>query len=422
MAKVKKTRNLIMAILSTGLTLFGLAFASGSSFYSGRAQEIAHAQYTAAKCQESENGSASALFNLGNGNYKEISSTFTSIWTQNFLGSMQFIPACVNEDATGYATFSATLDGSSFADDVAVGTSFYFSNQEAIMRLETLCINVYQTRWTFSSLKAFSKDGFVFLPDYYADLLISRSSDMNSYDDLLPVYSDKGSPLSCRTLTLPFGEGTRSWAIVGVYHAKGLNESYYGESFSYNDKDYGQLANSFGSPLLLGFDYDFLAANLNGFFVTSKAQTYVLTTNVDALSGCDKNKEGCARFFTADGESMIEVASSYEIYHQCLQKKYGPRWQWYLFFALSLTCLTASCLMNAKIKYRNVISAAIWTLSPTVFVGLASGIVRGVLANRTVYVGTVVSFCLGLALLIALAINGLSLLAYIKKERRDVNE
>ena len=289
------------------------------------------------------------------------------------------------------------------------------------MRFETLCINVYQKRWEYSSIKALGKDGFVLLPDYYADLLINRSSDMSSYDDLLPVYSSSGTPLSCKSLILPFGEQTRSWAIVGIYHAKGINESYYGQSFAYNDKDYGELANSFNSPLLIGFDYDFLVKNLNGFFLTSKAQTYTIKNNVDILASCDEKGSGCARFFTAGDEKMTEVPSSYEIYQQCLLKQRGPKWQGYLFIVLSLICIAAASMLSAKIAYTSVSNAVLWIFLPIVFVGVVSGILRGLLANRFAIVGTLISSYLGSALLIALAANAFALWAHYKKREWHKN-
>ncbi len=417
MGKRKCIKKHTLPLLSVLCTLLGLFSASAASFFSPSALETSYAQLTAAKCKESKSNNANALFNIGESSYKEIKNTFSSLWQQNFLGTMQFIPACVNDDATDYASFPATLEGTDVSDDVAVGTAFLFSNQEKTMRFETLCINVYQKKWAYSSFANLSKDGFVFIPDYYADNLISRSTKMSSYDDLLPDYSENGTISNFQCLNIPFENSIRSWAIVGIYHAKGFNEAHYGKAFTSNDQGYGAFANGFNAPLLIGFDADFLTKNLNGFFVSSRAQTYVLKNNVETLISQDETAAGCARFFSLDSEKMAEIPSSYEIYRQCLLKRQGPSWQTILFVSLSLVFFACAVIVSKKANFKSATAAAFWLLTPTVVVGVVSGILRGFFSNEILFIALGVSHYLGLALLLSLLIETTFIVFYAKKER-----
>lgn len=126
-----------------------------------------------------------------------------------------------------------------FCSSVTSGKTY--SNDEEMLRLETICINIYTYRERaqehFYDPKKF--DGFVYIPDYYADYIIEHFYPDSNYFDLI---NNANEYFFC----LRYGEKEFKYKIANIFHVNGfLDHNIGSQVVKYNDYDVGKKLNYF---------------------------------------------------------------------------------------------------------------------------------------------------------------------------------
>ena len=229
---------IIYAIPSLFVILGALCF--GKSFYSS----FDTTQSAVLNLMKGEIGSneyfATNIY-FGKKNSNKVSSYFGATYTANFEEGRvgQRFPVIFDAASDVVEQFNVTINGQQIAS-TAIGNGVFYSSQENPVRLETVMMNLYKYRDRSEEL-SFDKDkcdGFIFIPDFWADEII-KINGLSSYDDL---FTDDENNF----VTLSFDDVAVTYKIANVFHVNGFKEEYcVDRELTYDDNNYGQIMNSY---------------------------------------------------------------------------------------------------------------------------------------------------------------------------------
>ena len=310
---LRRTKGNLHKALISALGIISLFFAGMASCNSIFISQETLYKRVAKLSEKNNHNLAYSTICYGEEGQNETINAFGASWSNNFSGSSQIIPACLDAKTNECKTFQAGIQA---MENVFIGNLRTYSNQKDLHRFEVAWINVYEAEnfhpYTYSE----NNDGFVFLPDFYADKLIAKSGGIyKTYDDLLPSSATDSQP-RLQYLTVSDGNINRKWAIVGIYHAKGFNVNYLSSDFVYNDGDFGDALNLFGSPFLIAYDSPFFRERLNGLVIFSEAKQYSIERQTKSLAIFDEDKKSNISFYSVkngtsakmDGYSSIQIS------------------------------------------------------------------------------------------------------------------
>lgn len=145
-----------------------------------------------------------------------------------------------------------SFNGESLPLKTALANSYAYSNQEDLLRLECYLLNIYkfQDRTIETTYDDALFDGYIYIPDYYADEIIENSDSLNTYDDLLEN-SDEN------VISITMQGTTKNYKIANIFHINGFNEEYcVDREISYNDQNCGLMLNTFLNGFCFVSDYN----------------------------------------------------------------------------------------------------------------------------------------------------------------------
>ncbi len=362
MGKAKKRFTEIFTIITGCLSLF---FAGLTSSNSTLVNQEATYKRIAKLSESNDHGYAYATICYGESGGGEAGAALSYNYGSNFSGSQQIIPACFDSDTNELKTFEA---GFGAMGAVHIGNLITYTNQKALRRFETAWINVYDNDLFNPHAYHGDGDGFVFIPDFYADELIAGSNGAyKSYDDLLPSSASSSSASDFQYLTIADGELIRRWSIVGIYHAKGFDAGYLGGEFAYNDGKFGDAVNLLGAPFLIAYDSSFFSKRLNGLTVFCSAKQYSIEEQIKTVAAYDEDRSSYVTFYSVkdgvpkkmDGYSSVSVAFLF-------QSDVPPLY--FAFMALAIASVVAFFFLVRALPYEKPLSFLCYTaLGPFVF-------------------------------------------------------
>ena len=171
---------------------------------------------------------------------------FLRTYGQNFWESItKIISICNDYEPIRYNCY---IGEEQFVYDTTVISGINYTQNEELLRFETICINLYKFRTKAEELVFDQKkfDGFIYLPDYFANSIISSYENINSYEDLF----DETFVFSIETDYKRY-----NYKVANVFHVEGFLSNEY----QYNDYNFGKKINSY----------------LNGFCFVSNYMSFV---------------------------------------------------------------------------------------------------------------------------------------------------
>ncbi len=164
---------------------------------------------------------------------------FSDTYSENFSGtSTKLMTISDNSDV---ASFDTLFNGEKMPFSTCVVSGRNYSNDAELLRLETVCINIFKYRPRQEELYYDSSnfDGFIYIPDYYADYIIDNFYPEYTYDDFLT--NDSLNSISLGNETKSF-----KYKIANIFHVNGFNERHMVEKqFKYNDLNTGKILDLF---------------------------------------------------------------------------------------------------------------------------------------------------------------------------------
>ena len=344
--------------------------------------------------------------------------TYLGIWGTNFFGFSQFIPTCFDCETGDFKKFTAKLDGIDSGSEIYLGDFGVYSNQKALHRFETAWINVYDNDTFSPGTYRPGADGFVFLPDFYADALIEGSGGTYScYNDLLPNKSSSGALSDIVFLDASDGTANRKWAIVGIYHAFGFKESYLSEPFKYNDSVFGAIMNSFGAPFLIAYDSGFVPKYKNGMTMSVVAKQYSIQSKCEYVAGADENRVSRFTFMSLrDGKAQDLADYSNLRANYFLDSEIPPLFT--LFCYLAILSAVGFYLCARLIKYERPLPYLCWTVLAPCVLGLLGSILSNNLGCLNPMLYSFFSYYFGISVLVILMIASCLFLWHAKEKKK----
>lgn len=166
-------------------------------------------------------------------------SIFSNTYSENFSGtSTKLMTISDNSDV---ASFDTLFNGEKLPFSTSVVSGKNYSNDAELLRLETVCINIYKYRARQEEhyYDSSSYDGFIYIPDYYADYIIENYCPDYTYDDFLT--ND-----SLNSISLGNEANSFKYKIANIFHVNGFDEKHTTEKqFKYNDLNTGKILDLF---------------------------------------------------------------------------------------------------------------------------------------------------------------------------------
>lgn len=303
---------------------------------------------------------------FGKDNSDQVSSYFGATYTMNFAEGQagQRFPVLVNDIEHEVKKFDVSVNDVNIAR-TAVGNGVFYSSQENPVRLETVMMNLYKYRGRSEEL-SFDRDkcdGFIFIPDFWADEII-KINGLSSYDDL---FTDDENNF----VTLSFGDDvTMTYKIANVFHVNGFKEEYcVDRELTYDDNNYGQIMNSYLGSFCFISNFNTVLSENNSFGaslysinISKKLVTRDYFTTITNHFK-DSNPEYEIQLFSLNEEKVPELMpitnSIKDLYFSANTYSID-----YLFLALGVISIIASLIIKfltdqislADVKLSNLIS------------------------------------------------------------------
>lgn len=163
---------------------------------------------------------------------------FSNTYSENFSGTSTKLMAI--SDNSNVASFDTFFNGDKIPFSTCVVSGKNYTNDPELLRLETVCINIYKYRPRQEEhYYDGSYDGFIYIPDYYADYIIDNFCPDYTYDDFLT--NDSLNSISLGNNTNSF-----KYKIANIFHVNGFNKNHMTkEQFAYNDLNTGEILDLF---------------------------------------------------------------------------------------------------------------------------------------------------------------------------------
>ena len=264
----------------------------------------ANSKYISELSSKNINSLAYANFSVFNKEEQnETRDYYRGLYKYNFLNATQLLTYCENDGSTNM-TFSVSIDGIDLsANSVAVDMMNY-STLQSTVRFETACINVYKYRERHKETDYKNCDGFVYIPDYFADTVISKSNGKySSYDDL--IKDEEETFLSANT-----GGVEKKYKIGNIFHVEGFNELYSnGYKPTINDYNNGLKMKSFLGDYFVLFDLEFVRENCFSINLMISSKQFSIMEYLSLLSS-NKSSKVRGSFYSVTDDSIQKIDSS----------------------------------------------------------------------------------------------------------------
>lgn len=263
---IKKNKQKIIYFLMIFFSCAVLSLSSASFFNSRETRVFAISNSISKQSRSNISSKAFSLIKIEDENAKNIiNGVFNSEYSSNFNGGTELMT---------YVDSSGSL----YNFDLKCGNSYLlnskwcdlntYSNQVEFKRFEKININLYKTPNKNEEINNYGTDGFIYIPDYFADQIIEESDgELSTYDSLIPDLSsipvdERNNFLEkyCVRLTNPKGV-IEKYKISNIFHVDGFMD----DNYVYNDSDSRILLKHF-----LG-NYAFIHSNIDSFQPTDKA-------------------------------------------------------------------------------------------------------------------------------------------------------
>lgn len=283
-----KTKKLLFIILQGIFSLFVILTNVFSGFYFS-SFNFSHQNAELSMIKEVSSQKKSDLFSStfsfnsdDNRDYNE--KYFATYYPVNFSNSsttLLFLSVSRSDDSI--ATFNFGFDDLSFNYRTSIISGLTYTNREDKVMFETLPINLY--RYQPKSVELSYNDdvynGFVYIPDFYADYIISNSS-LTSYDDLLDHVNE-------HTFTITCGKTVFKYKIANIFHVDGFNEEYTQGEHTYIDDNKGEFIKKIFGNYCLVSNYSALINEEVGLRLSvtnvSKNKQYIIDEYLSSIAG-----------------------------------------------------------------------------------------------------------------------------------------
>ena len=273
---------------------------------------------------------------------------FLGVYPQNFLYSTQFLTVS-EEDSFEPASFSLSNDAGAIKEKISIVDGCTYSNQEKLLRFETLCMNIYTFRQRALETYAGGCDGFMYIPDYVADRIIEQSSGrLKYYDDLL-VDGDVPEELA-DLLIIKIkhkDDQIKTFKIANVFHVDGYNHDYFkdgndSDAHVINDYNYGSIMKRFIGDFCVAYSYDFIRNNSYSICAAINTQPYTINDYATTISRGGKHFVD-GMFYTVFNNDCIEIKQSSD-YFATISTKYSDEIGHVILAALAFSFVVASII------------------------------------------------------------------------------
>lgn len=233
-----------------------------------------------------------------------IDSLFANTYGSNFNNYFDEIVSYIDDNGN-QLSFDLTFGSQKF-DDFKVADARSYSNDVNLKRFETVNINLFKTPNRSEELNTFGLDGFIYIPDYLADLIIKNSSEINTYLDLLPnlsqfSVSDRNAFLERNSIYIKQQDNIIGrFKIANIFHVNGFDT----EAYNYNDKGTGLLFNNFFGNYIIGYSNKFSSFKKN-LITIYDAKKLIINKEINNFINVTKNSNSKMLFyFKGTNESM----------------------------------------------------------------------------------------------------------------------
>ncbi len=338
----------------------------------------------------------------------------------NFSGHEQIIPAAFDSKTNEMKDFEAGF-GEGSMRTVHIGNLSTYTNQKALHRFETAWINVYDNDTFDPHVSHGNSNGFVFIPDFYADELIEGSDGAyQCYNDLLPDKDPNGNLTDFQYLSASDGDTKITWSIVGIYHAKGFNDQYWDKSFAYNDGHYGEAINSFGAPFLIAYGSS-LASSVNGLAVFSTSKQYSVEQKIKTIAYYDEEKTSSFTFYSAKNGTLSKMDGYSSVQTSFILNGDVPVW-YFVFMALAIVSTVVFFFLARDLSIdKPWLFLCLSALGPFAF-SLVGSLCANFLGSRYSFLYSFFSYYFGIFTLLILGIAIGWFLFKIAGKRREADE
>lgn len=159
---------------------------------------------------------------------------FRNSYSRNFGGaSTRLITVTGDEGIVSFKTLYNDLELPYKSSPVS---GLYYTNHIEIPMFETVGINllVYRNKNEEINIDFKKYDGFIYIPDYYADYIIENTDYIDDYFDILNTNDTN-------VIYFEFNERIFKYRIANIFHVKGFNSKYTGNTaIKYTDYNNGQ--------------------------------------------------------------------------------------------------------------------------------------------------------------------------------------
>ena len=183
-------------------------------------------------------------------NNKAIDTFFRNNYSKNFGGKSTRLLTVSGDD--GVVNFKTYYGDMELPFQSAPVSGLYYTNSEEDVMFETVCINLLKYRpksdETYIDYKIY--DGFIYIPDYYADYIIEHNSNINSYDDIFT-----NSDSNC--IFFKYRDRLFKYRIANIFHVNGFNKDYAGDiNIKNSDYNNGKKIDYFFNGYCFVSNYD----------------------------------------------------------------------------------------------------------------------------------------------------------------------
>lgn len=249
---------------------------------------------------------------------------------------------------------TATLEcNGSYLLDVKHCDLCMYSNQVSLKRFECININLFKEPNRDEELNTFDLDGFVYIPDYYADKIIKESNgELKTYADLLPnlsTYSPEQRKLFLNKYCIRSKNVNgfhETYKIANIFHVDGFKEKY-----SYNDDESSAYLKAFLNNYVFVHSSTQIAKKMSKCLITIfDAKKYLIQERIELPLSFVDNNNIFIKCYSVSSNNVSEIKDANIALEQIIAKEYN---NFGLLWAIVLTCFFFAleiiiCITNIK--------------------------------------------------------------------------
>lgn len=220
----------------------------------------------------------------------------------------------------------STSDGVTLPFNTSLVSGVNYTNNQSLIRFETNCINLYCFRPKNEELSFDSSkyDGFIYIPDYFADYIIESNPNIKTYDDI--IYSENIN----FAIKIKNNNNEFKYKVANIFRINDFNKDYSlpEHNFSYNDGSTGKLLNYFFNGFCFVSNFGHLADGNSEYsfsnILMAEPKKYVLKEFLDVSCYFAKNNTDLMSSLnifskTSKSDQLIHYSNT----HDLIQTFYG---------------------------------------------------------------------------------------------------